>query len=393
MSDRNPKPRDEHRHGILHGRLFSSHRNLDTMLLAFLFICVLVGFARGWQPLGDWQYFVPAGKQLLTDRWRYVYIDNPDAQSGPIMLIMVHVLDTMGLAWARIAIMTCGLGALTLLVLDTRGRTNVRWRLALGGFFLALWWPRISAFGHIDDAVVSLLGVATVIMARRGRRMTVGLLAGLAIAVKPTAVFMLAFTVPRHEWRRLANWLPAALGVAIAAVIWAPFVFASSRTLDAMRPRMPFIDDSVPGFFGVDATWPSSTYRTAQLVLVIAIPVFVAWRHGPTAVMLAGVATRLITDPAAWQYYTPGMVLAALVWEAYESEDRIPWLSVGSALALVPRWLVHAPNVRAGMRFFWCLIVLGVVLRGVPAARRRWRSGPGCREVAGEVAGHPVPSA
>lgn len=393
MSVRSAEPRDEQRHGILDGRLFASHRNRDAILLAFLFICVLIGFARGWQPLGDWRYFVPAGEQLLTDRWRYVYIDNPDAQSGPLMLVMVHVLDTMGLAWARIAIMSCGLMALTLLVLDTRGHRNVRWRLALGGFFLALWWPRISAFGHIDDAVVSVLGVCSVILARRDRRMAVGLLAGLAIAVKPTAVFMLAFTVPRREWRRLTNWLPAALGVAVAGLIWSPFVLASSRTLEAMRPRMPFIDDSVPGFFGFDATWPSPTYRTAQLILVVAVPAYVAWRHGAAAVMLAGVTIRLITDPAAWQYYTPGMVLAALVWEAYSSEDRIPWLTIGSALALVPRWAVHAPNVRAGMRFFWCLIVLGVVLRGVPPVRRRWRSDASGGEVAGEVAGHPVPGA
>ena len=393
MSERSAEPRDGLRHGILQGRLFSSPRNLDAMLLAFLFICVLVGFARGWQPLGDWKYFVPAGEQLLTDRWRYVYIDNPDAQSGPIMLIMVHVLDTMGLAWARIAIMLCALAALAVLVLDTRGRRNVRWRLAIGGFFLALWWPRISAFGHIDDAVVSVLAVCAVVLARRDRRWAVGLLAGLAIAVKPTGVFMLAFTVPRQEWRRLAHWGPAAAGVALAAVIWSPFVLASTKTLEAMRPRMPFIDDSVPGFFGFDATWPSSTYRTAQLVLVMVVSVYVARRHGPAAVMLAGVTARLIMDPAAWQYYTPGMVLAALVWEAYESEERMPWLTVGTALALAPRWAVHAPNVRAGMRFFWCLIVLCVVIRGVPPEWRRRRSGAGSGEVAGEVAGDPVASA
>ncbi|MFZ4718377.1 MAG: glycosyltransferase family 87 protein [Ilumatobacteraceae bacterium] len=329
---------------------FASEGAKDALLAAFLFCCIAVATARAKQPSGDWSFFVDAGRQLFSSAWRTVYIDQPDAQTGPITLALAKLLDPLGLAIVRLLLMLCALAFLGIVLMDTRGRRNVRWRLGIGGVVLALWWPQLSFFGHLDDAIVLVMAAATVALVRRDHRMRVAVLAGLAIAVKPTAVFMLAFTVPREHWRSLRSWVPTIVAAAIGGLFWAPFLIGTPGSLDAMKPRMNFLPGSVPALFGLEGEAPSGAYRAAQLALVLGVAVFVAVRRGPAGVLLAATAARMLLDPAAWPYYATGFVAAALLWEAYVHDNRVPWTTVSGGVLLAPESIVSSSTTRSMFR-------------------------------------------
>lgn len=340
----------------------------DAGLFAWLVFAVMLGIARSRQPSGDWSFFAAAGRTLASDRWMYVYVDHPNAQTGPLTLAIAWLIDPLGLAAVRLGIMLAGIAIMGLLVWSSRGLPGVRWRLAVGGTAVAVWWPQLSYFGHLDDALVLLLAVAAVALARNERRAATGALAGVAIGVKPTAVFLLALALPRTAWRSVRAWVPLLIGAAIAVVVWAPFLVADGA-LDALQPRVPIMPDSVVGLFLEPMRIPSSGLRLTQLAVTLVLAALAHHRHGPAAVLWTGVAARLLLDPAAWPYYTAGFVLGALVWEVFTVRRRIPWATVLSALLLSPEWLIGSDTARAWLRLVACAGALVVVFS--ESARRR----------------------
>lgn len=335
----------------------------DLGLFAWLLFAVMTAVARSRQPSGDWSFFAAAGRTLGSDRWMYVYVDHPNAQTGPITLAIAWLIDPLGLAAVRLGIMFAGIAIMGLLVWSSRGLPSVRWRLAIGGAAVALWWPQLSYFGHLDDALVLLVAVAAIVLARRGRRTPVGALAGVAIGVKPTALFLLALAVPRTAWRSLRSWTPLLVGAAVAAVVWAPFLVADGA-LDALKPRVPIMPDSVMGLIFEPMQLPSGALRVTQLLVTLVLAAVAHHRHGPAAVLWTGVAARLLLDPAAWPYYTAGFVLGALVWEVFTARRRIPWATVASALLLAPEWMIASDTARAWLRLAACVGALVAVFTG-----------------------------
>ena len=342
----------------------------DLWLFAWLSFAVLAVVARSRQPGGDWSVFEAAARTLASGRWMYVYVDHPHAQTGPITIALAWLVEPLGLYAVRLAIMLAGIAIMGLLVWSSRGLPNVRPRLAIGGTALALWWPQLSYFGHLDDAVVASMAVVAVVLARR--RATTewqGALAGVAIGVKPTAVFMLAFAMPTSRWRRWRSWTPLAIGLVIAAAIWLPFMVVDGAR-DALRPEVVIQPDSVLALFVQSGGFPSPVLRLVQLATTLACAVAANRRRGAAAVLWASVAARLLLDPAAWPYYTAGFVLGALVWETYNARRLIPWATLASALLLAPRWMIHSDTARAWMRLVACLGALVLVFAGDRLARR-----------------------
>jgi hypothetical protein len=348
----------------------TSPTGLDLLLFAWLTFAIVLTTALAKQPGGDWSFFVAGGHTLGSDRWAHLYVDNHNAQTGPITFALAWLLDPLGLAAVRLAIMLLGVAVMGLLVWSTRGVPNVRWRLAIGGTALALWWPQMSFFGHLDDALVLGLGLTAVVVARRERATTAGVLAGVAVGVKPTAVFLLALALPRTAWRSAKAWVPFAVAVAVSVIWWLPFVIGDSGTLDALKPKVVVTPDSVLALLGQAGELPSAAFRAAQLLAVLGLASLAMLRRGPAAVMLVGIAARLLLDPAAWPYYTAGFVLGALVWEAYESRHRLPWATLAGAVLLAPRWLVHSDTLRAWMRLVACVGAIAVVLVGWGTGQR-----------------------
>lgn len=348
----------------------TSERGLDLLLFSWLAFAVVLTTARARQPGGDWSFFAAAARTLGSHRWAHLYVDHPNIQTGPITIALAWLLDPIGLAAVRLAIMLIGVAVMGLLVWATRGRPNVRWRLAVGGTALALWWPQLSFFGHLDDALVLLLGLTAIVLVQRQRTDAAGATAGVAMGVKPTAVFLLALTLPRTAWRSVRSWVPFGIAVALSMLWWLPFVIGDSGTLDALKPRVVVSADSVLALLGQTGEVPSAAFRGLQLAMVLGLASVAMLRRGPAAVMLLGVAARLLLDPAALPYYTAGFVLGALVWEAYESRHRLPWATLAGAGLLAPRWLVHSDTVRAWMRLVACVGAIVVVLAGWATGQR-----------------------
>ena len=367
----------------------TSAAGLDLMLFAWLMFAVVLTTALSKQPGGDWSFFVRAADALGTDRWGWIYVDHPNAQTGPLTIVVAWALDPWGLAAVRLAIMLTGVAVMGVLVWSTRGLPHVRWRLVAGGTVLALWWPQMSFFGHLDDALVLLLAVIGVVSARRDRPMAAGALAGFAIGVKPTGVFLLALALPRRGSRTLRSWAPLLTGCIIGLACWAPFVLATTDTLDALRPRVQVYADSVLALLGQAGEVPPAWMRVLQLFAVVGLAAVAMRFRGPAAVLWMGVAARLLLDPAAWPYYTAGFVLGALVWEAYETQRRVPWATLAGAVLLAPRWMVESDTTRAWLRLAACVGAIVVVFAG-DRLRRSATDGGRVGQVAGEVTGHQV---
>lgn len=334
------------------------------MLTAWLTFAVVVTTALAKQPGGDWSFFAAAGRTLGSSRWAHLYVDHKNIQTGPITIAVAWLLDPIGLAAVRLAIMLIGIAVMVMLVWSSRGLPNIRWRLTIGGTALALWWPQLSFFGHLDDALVLLLAMWAVIVARRAAGPATGVLAGVAIGVKPTGVFLLALTLPRTGLRAARAWVPLAVGVAVGALWWVPFVVGDRGTLDALKPRVVVTTDSVLALLGQAGAEPSAFFRGAQLLALVGLASLAMYRRGPSSVLWVGVSVRLLLDPAAWPYYTPGFVLGALVWEAYEHRHRMPWATLAAAVLLAPRWLVESDTARAWLRLVACVGAIVVVFGG-----------------------------
>ena len=137
---------------------------------------------------------------------------------------------------------------------------------------------------------------------------------------------------------------------------------------------------------------PSAILRGVQLLALVGVAALAMCRRGPSAVLWVGVAMRMLLDPVALPYYTPGFVLGALVWEAYETRRRMPWATLAAAVLLAPRWLVENDTARAWLRLVACVGAIVVVFAG-ERVRRSAADGGRVGQVAGEVAGHEVAGA
>jgi hypothetical protein len=212
--------------------------------------------------------------------------------------------------------------------------------------------------------------VIAVVLARRGPTTRwSGVFAGVAIGVKPTAVFMLAFAAPTAGWRSLKSWATVAIGVVVAAAIWVPFMVVDGAR-DALKPEVAIQPDSVLALFVASGDFPSQLLRLTQLAATLAVAVLAHRFRGPAAVLWSSIAVRLLLDPAAWPYYTPAFVLGALVWETYTATRRIPWATLLSAVLLAPTWLIDSDTTRAWLRLVACVGALFAVFVGERLAQR-----------------------
>jgi hypothetical protein len=336
-------------------RLFAEERARDWLPFLSSVAVLVVASAMTAQTIGDWSFFRAAASTLASSRWRFVYVDNPGALTGPI---------TIGLAWllpsqlVRLGVLATGIATMALLTRSSQGLDAVRWRLLIGGAIVMCRWPLFAYMGHLDDALVLALATGAIVATMAGRDTLAAVLAGLAIGVKPTAVFLVA--LPLTAYRDRVR-LTAIAGV-VASAAWLPFIVGAPGTLGAMRPRRPIMPDSVVGLVLEPITEPPTALRVVQLVAMVGLTWWAASRRGPAAVLLVGVVVRVLLDHAAWLYLTPGLLLGALVWDLHSSSRPIPWTTVAvGALIAMPEWLIDDPTSRAWLRLSACVVVLALV--------------------------------
>jgi len=202
-----------------------------------------------------------------------------------------------------------------------------------------------------------------------------GLCIGLAADAKPWALVflpvLLLFGVGNR--RAAVAWCAA---LATLAVGWLPFFVADPGTIHATRYLIRNETNSALRALGVSENYTPSWDRPAQVALGCVLGALAVWRRRwPAVLMLAGGA-RLLLDPAAHSYYTPDVMVGALLWDMVGSRRPMPVWSLASFAALnVAPLVISDGAVQGTLRL--CLIAAFTIAALMPRiplpTRRRWR--------------------
>jgi hypothetical protein len=318
--------------------------------------CVAVASAVVAGGRGDWNQFVDTGRVMLDSAGLHVYEIHHDVQTGPLALLLAWMLaHTPRDGFVMAAFITAALGLVCVRLLEltarpTRDRTDFEVLVLVGGSFAVFTWAKLGGFGHLDDAITLTAAVVALYEVRAGRPLSAAIAVGLGIAAKPWGIIFLPFTFVRagRGWRH-QDWRPPVLATLVAAAAWLPFIVAAPSSLKGLRPTVNVAADSVMALLGVTTESMPDWLRVAQLVAAFGVAMALALRSRSESIIAAAVAVRLATDPATWDYYTPGLVIGVLVWDMLDRR-RLPWATIAVAIGLAPTWLVPSDTARAVMR-------------------------------------------
>ena len=210
-----------------------------------------------------------------------------------------------------------------------------------------LIWVSAASWGHLEQPLMLCFLVGALLALNRGRDGLAGLLAGLALLSRTTAIFpLLALGLLLLFERR---WRTAALFGGIAAVVtavgFAPFLLVDrSDTLYAFvswRGKVPIGSNSIWTLFAytgnnrtlslIDAVARrADTLVMAGFLLLVAL---LAWRRKLSAVgrdgwavaALGALAVPMLVK-ASWPYYYAEPFVLLLVWEFATMHDRVAGL-------------------------------------------------------------------
>ncbi|MCU1394681.1 MAG: hypothetical protein JWM34_3109 [Ilumatobacteraceae bacterium] len=332
--------------------------------------------------------FVDGGRALIGSEGLSVYLKNPGIQTGPVSLLISVAASATPRNGFVIAALASGVLGLLLVGFLERSETNIsasdpfgaQAKVLIGGCVLMFWWAKLGGYGHLDDALVLAATTGALLLTCRRRWVPAAVLIGIAIAIKPWAIIFLPLTMlPTGSLRARMKW--PALSAIVGASWWLPFLIAYPKTLRSLRPAVALSADSPLSLLGLTAGSVPAALRSAQLVCAIALVAVAVVRGRSSGVVLVGVAARLMLDPGTWSYYTPGLVLGALIWDVLETDTVVPIATIFAGVMLVPAWVVTDASARAVLRTAACAGAMAVVLwprlvrsfseRSRPAVRSR----------------------
>jgi hypothetical protein len=289
---------------------------------------------------GDWQYFVH-GSELLFGQHRipiatrpaglHLYANYPELQIGPLALILFMPFRLLGSASRAVGVVVLTAMGIALVWYLERFAKSMHaasvqaarfvefTTLIGGGAVVAGWYAVATKFMHLDDVLVVAFGCLALSATRRGDPRALGIIIGLGVAVKPTALIMLPLVLqlPRRDW-----WKPVVIACTFAAVFWLPFVVADAGTWSALEPQLYTAPDSVLHLFGI-GDFPEWV-RPAQVLGSFVVGTLAVWRGRWPAVLMVGIAARLALDPGTFEYYTSALILAAFAWDVLRSARALP---------------------------------------------------------------------
>ena len=103
----------------------------------------------------------------------------------------------------------------------------------------------------------------------------------------------------------------------------------------------------------------------------LAVATWCCARRRRAAALMAALALRVATDLGTWSYYTPGLLVATLVFDVVQRRRAVPLLTLVAFVLLPLPWMIDSADLRAGMRLAACVVVLVVALSGrAPSADR-----------------------
>ncbi len=333
---------------------------------------------------GDWDQFVQVGSSMLQGDGLHVYVRHPDVQTGPLSLLLAWLCSSTtrnGFVLAVVVVAMLGVGVVGLAERLAGSDRRARLLTITGGALLLFSWTKLGGYGHLDDALVLTAAVAATTDVRDGRRGRAAIALGLAVTVKPWAVILLPILLFERagEAQRghglhpiVRRWAPLCAAVAVAAAVWAPFVLTVPDTIEAIRPTVAVAPDSVLQLVGLTSSSQLDWLRPAQFVLAITLGLVCIHRRRVEHVLLAVIAVRLATDPGTWSYYTPGLLVGALLWDAVTSRASWPMLTVGMALLLAPDWLLPDDRLRAVLRLGAAVMAVALAISGPAPSAAPW---------------------
>jgi hypothetical protein len=160
-------------------------------------------------------------------------------------------------------------------------------------------------------------------------------------------VFLPIVLIPAVSGKDVRATAIAALAAAATiAVAWLPFLIADPGTLHATRFLIRNEPNSALRALGVTQNYTPNWDRPAQILLGCGLgTIAIARGRWPAVLLLAGGA-RILLDPAAHSYYTPDIMVGALLWDLLGDGTRRPlpvWTGVSfAALNLAPLAIADA---------------------------------------------------
>jgi hypothetical protein len=363
-----------------------------------------------------WIFFVKGSSLLFTGNYNghnrpgfmHLYQSYPGMQIGPLAFGVAQVLRTLipgqpvgpyqNVVLAQVVMSAIGL--VTLALIRQIARTarpqlarsrQFRWTFLAGGaIFMVAWEELAVAYGHLDDSLALLLAAVGALTAIRGRPALTGLAIGLATDAKPWALIflpVLLLAAGLDRWRApdqaarpiaasVRSWLiAAACATAAIAAAWLPFFVADPMTVRALHYTIANMPDSALRALGVTAVSTPPWDRSAQIVVACALGVIAIARNRWPAVLLLGAGARIALDPGSHGYYTPDIMIGALLWDLLGSRRPLPvWTSISfCALNLVPL-ITASGQVRGAFRLYLVVAFTLAVIAG--PARWVWYPAP-----------------
>jgi hypothetical protein len=360
-----------------------------------------------------WIFFVKGSSLLFTGNYNghnrpgflHLYASYPGFQIGPLAFGVAQVIRNVipgqpvgpfqNVVAAQVVMSAMGLLVLAIvrrIALLARpelaGRRDFRLTFAAGGaVFMIAWMELAVAYGHLDDSLTLLLAAAAVLAAIRGHPILTGLAIGFAVDAKPWALIflpVLLLTGGMSRWRApdqaarpigasVRAWaVAAACAAVVIAATWLPFFIAEPRTVRALHYTIVNMPDSALHALGVGNLQTPHWDRQAQIILACALAVIAISRGRWPALLLLGAGARIALDPGVHGYYTPSIMVGAMLWDLLGSRRAMPVWTIISfcALNLVPL-LTTNDRVRGDFRLY-LIVAFTLTILACPA-RWVWR--------------------
>jgi hypothetical protein len=367
-----------------------------------------------------WIFFVKGSALLFTGHFAAhsrpggmrLYASYPGLQIGPLSFVVAEAIRKLGpdqgLVLAQIILSVIGL--LTLMTIRSIAvtarpelirRSDLDWTFLAGGaVFMTAWTELAVAYGHLDDALALLLAALALWAAITGHPALTGLGIGLAADAKPWALIflpVLLLSAGTRRWRApdqaarpvrasLPAWLVAsACAAAVIAAAWLPFFVAVPETARALHYTIGNLPDSALRALGVSSPRTPPWDRAAQICIACVLGIAAIWRNRWPGVLLLGAGARIALDPGAHGYYTPSIMVGALIWDLLGARRPLPvWTMISFfALNLVPLLTADGP-IRGAFRLYLVVAFTLAVLLGP----QRWVWAP--TQILGPVGADPA---
>lgn len=364
------------------------------LIMAGLAVLMFVSVMAQLQGTSDWSYFVLGADVLFgsppptfdpvpqyTPEGQgglHLYAEHSFIQIGPPSLLLAQLLQIGpkdGMYVAAALVQFLGLVCVWLVERAAlRLGDHVRIVTLLGGSMVTVVWGSLSYYTHLDDAIAITCVAAALLALQNGRWDGVGLLLGLGAASKPWGIVVIALVLAAPTWRSRIR--SAVFAGSVVGAFWAPFVIADLDTLTVNTFNLPTSARSPLAAVGLAGTHLGEWIRPVQFLVATTVTLLPAAARQWALIPLLGFATRLLFDPAAYQYYVAGLVVGAFVADIAVVRRRIPLLTTTVTLSfLMVPFLDAAPAV-ASLRASTYVIVILATLVIIARDRRRTRCAP-----------------